>query len=85
MAGYRWNNTPVIGIPTSQPRFAKSFMEDTGLKAPISNDLEPLKKLFPFVDAPFAVAIENGRQKASFPYFEGNEPADSLKKLGFID
>ena len=85
MAGYRWNNTKVIGLPTAQPRFAQSFMQDTGLKAPISPDAAPLKKLFPYVDPPFGVAIENGRQKATFRYFEGDEPAAGLRKIGFIE
>lgn len=85
MATYRWNNVRVIGLPTAQPRFAPGFMEETGLKAPLSPDAEPLKKIFPYRDPPFGVAVENGRQKASFIAFEGSEPATSLKKIGFID
>lgn len=84
MAGYDWQGTKVIGIPTSQPQFAPGFMQETGLKAPNSNDLQMLKKIFPFGDPPYGVAIENGRQKQSFPHFEGDDPATGLRKIGFI-
>ena len=40
--------------------------------------------MFPFGDPPYGVAIENGRQKESFPHFEGNDPAAGLEKIGFI-
>jgi hypothetical protein len=85
MATYQWKNTTIIGVPTSQPRFAPGFLQDTGLKAKLTTDLDLLKKTFPFGDAPFAVALENGRQKQSFIHFEGNEPKESLQKIGFIE
>lgn len=84
MSAFDWQGTKVVGIPTAQPRFAAGFMNDTGLKAPISNDLETLKNVFPFGDAPFGVAIENGRQKQSFPHFDSEAPASGLRKIGFI-
>ena len=85
MASFHWNNVSVIGLPTAQPRFGPSFMQETGLKAPLSPQAAELKKLFPYVDPPFGVAIENGRQKATFLYFEGSEPASGLKTIGFIE
>jgi uncharacterized membrane protein YphA (DoxX/SURF4 family) len=86
MAKYVWKgDVKKIGIPTSQPRFAQGFMQDTGMKAPISNDLELLKKTFPFTAGPFGVALENGRQKQQFLSFEGNEPAATLRKMGWIE
>lgn len=84
MAAFDWMDTKVVGVPTAQPRFAEGFMNDTGFKKPISSDLEILKKAFPFGDAPFGVAIEDGRQKQSFTHFEGDDPAAGLRKLGFI-
>jgi uncharacterized membrane protein YphA (DoxX/SURF4 family) len=84
MSQFDWQETRIVGVPTAQPRFAASFMQDTGLKAPISNDLDVLKKTFPFGDAPYGVAIENGRQKQFFSHFEGDDPASGLRKLGFI-
>jgi uncharacterized membrane protein YphA (DoxX/SURF4 family) len=85
MATYNWGSTKIVGAYTRMPQFAPAFLTDTGLKAVLTSDHDLLKKAFPFTDAPFGVAIENGRQKAQFIYFEGNEPGESLKKLGFIE
>ncbi len=85
MSKYQWKGVRVIGVPTAQPRFAAGFMKDTGLKAPLSPDAVALKKLFPYIDPPFGVAIENGRQKASFIFFDANEPVGGLKKIGFVE
>jgi uncharacterized membrane protein YphA (DoxX/SURF4 family) len=86
MAKMQWKaDIKKVGIPTREARFAQGFMHDTGMNAPISNDLDLLKKTFPFTAGPFAVALENGRQKQQFLNFEGNEPADSLRKLGWIE
>ena len=84
MSKMNWGDTKVIGVPVEQQQFAGQFLQDTGLKAGISNDLEVLKKTFPFVNAPAAVALVNGRAKAMITQFEGNEPEATLKKLGFI-
>jgi hypothetical protein len=84
MSQFDWQDTKVVGVPTAQPQFASQFLKDTGLKATLSSDLVVLKQTFPFGDAPYGVALENGRQKQSFPIFEGDEPANSLRKLGFI-
>lgn len=85
MAKFAWKDVKLVGIPTAEPRFAQGFMQDTGMKAPISNDLALLKKTFPFTAGPFAVALQNGHQKEQFMNFEGNEPASSLRKLGWIE
>ena len=52
-------------------------------KASVSTDLQVLKKTFPFGDPPAGAAIENGRQKEPITKFEGEEPATTLRKLGF--
>ncbi|HUS08018.1 MAG TPA: MauE/DoxX family redox-associated membrane protein [Bryobacteraceae bacterium] len=85
LAKLNWKDTKVIGIPTAQPRFAKAFLNDTGLKAGISNDLELLRQTFKFVAGPFAVALENGRQKEAFNNFDQEHPAKDLRSLGFVD
>ncbi|MBC8164959.1 MAG: DoxX family protein [Bryobacteraceae bacterium] len=87
-SSYRWTtDTAFIGVPTVNPRFAPTFIKDSGLagKSKLSNDLDKLKAAFPFTNGPFAVAIENGRQKQSFIQFEGSEPETSLRKLRFIE
>jgi uncharacterized membrane protein YphA (DoxX/SURF4 family) len=79
-----WSGTKVIGVPTVHPEFAPDFLHDTGLKAGISTDIALLKKTFPFGDPPFLAALENGRQKQPVTKFEGDEPAATLRKLGFV-
>jgi uncharacterized membrane protein YphA (DoxX/SURF4 family) len=84
MSKMNWGDTKIIGVPTEQPQFAGQFLQDTGLKAAVSNDLQVLKKTFPFVNAPAAVALVNGREKAMLTQFDANEPEATLKKLEFI-
>jgi uncharacterized membrane protein YphA (DoxX/SURF4 family) len=84
MSKHTWQ-AKVVAIPTRVPQFAQGFLNDTGLEAPISSDLELLKKTFPFGDAPYAVAIENGRQKAAMAIFDGRQPTATLRELGFIE
>ncbi len=85
MAGYRWRDTRLVAIPTRMPQFSGQFLSNSGLKAEVSNDLELLRKAFPFVNAPFGVAIENRRLKATFPYFERDEPRRTLGRLGYVE
>lgn len=84
MSKLNWGDTKLVAVATTQPQFAPEFLRSTGLKAVISTDLASLKKTFPFGDPPAAVAVENGREKEALTRFEGDEPAASLKKLGFV-
>jgi hypothetical protein len=54
------------------------------LRVGISADLQILKKTFPFVNAPAAVALVNGRQRAMITQFDGAEPEATLRKHAFI-
>ncbi len=83
MSKLDWGDTKVIAVPVAQPQFAPDFLRDSGLKASVSTDLQVLKKTFPFGDPPAGAAIENGRQKEPITKFEGEEPAATLRKLGF--
>jgi uncharacterized membrane protein YphA (DoxX/SURF4 family) len=85
MSKYNWGDTRVVAVPINVPQFAQGFLDDTHLKAVISNDVMPLKKIFPFVSAPAGVALVNGRQKMALTQFEDNEPAATLKKIGFVE
>src|SRR5258708_6314843 len=85
MAKLNWKNTQVIAIPTHDPQFAASFLRDTGLRAATSNDVATLRNIFKFVDPPYGVALEHGRQKAAIVSFEENEPAETLRKIGFVE
>jgi uncharacterized membrane protein YphA (DoxX/SURF4 family) len=74
-----------IAIPTTMQRFAASFLHDTGFQALTSNDLDELKKIFPFGDPPYGVALDNGREQGPVSHYDEPEPAGELRKLGFID
>jgi uncharacterized membrane protein YphA (DoxX/SURF4 family) len=85
MATYRWaGNVRIVGVPTEQPQFASYFMQDTGLRAPVSFDTKALRKVFSFTSAPYAVALDNGRLKEAFTEFDEKEPSAGLRRLGFI-
>lgn len=84
MSKFDWDGTRVISLPTAEPRYAASFLRDTGFKAGTSLEAAPLKKIFPFGDPPFGVALENGREKGPVSQYSGNEPETTLRKLGMI-
>jgi hypothetical protein len=71
-------------VPTRQPQFAVEFVQSTGFKAGISNDIETLRKTFQFVDPPFAIVLEDGYQRAMMTRFDAEEPAATLRQLRFI-
>jgi len=84
MSHLNWGDTKVVALATQHPQYAPQFLQDTGLRAAISTDLDKLKQVFPFVSPPAGVALENGREKASLTKFEGEEPGATLKQLGLI-
>lgn len=86
LATLSWGSTRIIGLPTAEPQFAPSFLHDTRLKAETSLETSKLRKIFHFVDPPYGVALENGRQVASFNQAQFNAPSPKadLEKLGFV-
>jgi hypothetical protein len=86
MAKFDWGSTRVIGIPTSEPQFAPSFLHDTGLKAGTCLQTAMLRKVFKFVDPPYGVALVDGHQQATFGEAQFNVPLPKadLQKLGFV-
>jgi uncharacterized membrane protein YphA (DoxX/SURF4 family) len=85
MTKLHWKDTRVVAIPTRVPQFAADFLKDTGLHAGTSNDLKLLRDTFKFVDPPFGVALDSGRQKAVVSNFEESEPAKTLKQIGYVE
>jgi uncharacterized membrane protein YphA (DoxX/SURF4 family) len=85
MAKLGWRGVKIVGVPTEQPQFAQYFMDSTGLRGSISNDLAPLKKAFHFTSTPYAVAIENGREKAGISDFDPQRLSARLREIGFIN
>ena len=85
MSKMNWGDTKIVVVPVRVPQFAHDFLHDASLQAGVSNDLELLKKTFPFVSAPAAVALEDGREKAAIAQFGDIEPEPTLRKLKFIN
>ena len=84
MSKLDWGGTKIVATPTNDPQFAESFMHDTQLPGVTTLDVQKLRNVFQFRDAPYGVALENGREKAAISRFEGAEPDATLHKLGFI-
>lgn len=85
LAQHSWQ-APFVGVPTEEKDLAIGFIEDTGLKdVRLTMDLDVLKEAFPFKDPPYAVAIEDGRLKEPFPFFEEPELGEKLRELGFVE
>ena len=84
MSHYRWGGTRVVAVPVEEPEYADAFLQETGLKAVVTSDFPSLKTTFGYTTYPFGVALENGREKAPLTQFEQDEPAATLKELGFI-
>src|SRR6185312_5660900 len=87
MAKLDWKDTKVLGIPTTTPQFAADFLHDTGLKAYTSSDqkdIDALRSKFKFVNAPYGVALDGGRQLAAVGNFDESEPAKTLRSVGFV-
>jgi uncharacterized membrane protein YphA (DoxX/SURF4 family) len=83
MSGMQWGDTRLIAVPVEHPEWASQFLESAGLAARISTDFEKLKQAFNYKTYPFAVALENGREKASLTKFDAGEPVSTIKRLGF--
>jgi hypothetical protein len=85
MAQLHWGDTRVVAVPVEEPQYAAQFVSDTGLKAVVSTDFEKLKQAFSYSSYPFGVAVENGRETAPLTKFDDDEPAATLKRLGFVN
>ncbi|SPE27869.1 DoxX family protein (fragment) [Candidatus Sulfopaludibacter sp. SbA3] len=84
MSAYQWGSTRIVVIPVEQAIYADAFLKEAGLKALVTSDFDKLKQVFGYTAYPFAVAVENGREKAAITRFENDEPRTTLKQLGFI-
>ena len=86
MSKMNWGDTKIVVVPSRVPQFAHSFLQDAKLTgAGVSNDFELLRKTFPYVSTPAAVAIEDGREKVKIAQFGEIEPEATLKKIHFIN
>jgi hypothetical protein len=84
MSEMQWGDTRIVAVPVESPQFAAQFLHDTSLRAETTTDFQKLASTFSYTSYPFGVAIERGREKAALMRFEGDEPAATLKRLGFV-
>jgi uncharacterized membrane protein YphA (DoxX/SURF4 family) len=86
MAKRDWGSTRLVALATTQQRFALSFVKATELHAGISPDAETLRKVFPFTDPPYAVALDRGKAVAKFNsgQMESEAYYQALKRLGHL-
>ncbi len=85
MSQYRWRNVVLISVPTAQPQFAQQFVQSTGFASRISTDAEPLRQVFRFLDPPYGVALENGRQRIAISHFDREQTERILREIGFVE
>lgn len=87
MSKHSWGSTRLVALPTSDPQFASSFLEEAGLRAGISPDAASLRKAWPFTEAPFAVALDRGRVVATFNSGQvvGEGYYATLKRFGHLN
>lgn len=90
MGTYKWkDDVKIVGIPTRVPQWAEAFMKDNnfkGVTAPSPQDFQKLKAIFTYVNTPFGVALENGREIGAVATYEsGDEPRTTLRKYGFVE
>jgi hypothetical protein len=84
MSRLDWGETQVVAIPVEQPQFSAQFLSETGLRAVVSREFATLGRTFGYTAYPFGVALVNGRERAPVTRFEGDEPAVTLRQLGFV-
>lgn len=84
MSSFQWGDTRVVAVPVEQALYADAFLRETGLKAVVTSDFAKLKTVFRYTAYPYGVAVENGREKAALTVWENDEPATTLKRLGFM-
>jgi uncharacterized membrane protein YgdD (TMEM256/DUF423 family) len=87
MSKREWDTTRIVALATREQRFARAFLNDSGLRAGISPDAESLRKVFPFTDPPYAVALYRGKAVARFNsgQLEVETYYETLKRLGHLN
>ena len=87
MSKREWGATRIVALATREQSFARSFVNESGLRAGISPDAESLRKIFPFTDPPYAVALDRGKAVARFNsgQLEVETYYETLKRLGHLN
>ena len=87
MSKRKWGTTRIEILATRAQRFASGFRDDSGLRAGISPDTVSLRKIFPFTDPPYTVALDHGKAVAKFNsgQLELETYYETLKRLGYLN
>jgi uncharacterized membrane protein YphA (DoxX/SURF4 family) len=87
MSKREWGATRIVALATREQRFARAFVKDSGLRAGISQDADFLRRVFPFTDPPYAVALDRGKAVARFNsrQLEVETYYETLKRLGHLN
>ncbi len=84
LQNYQWQDVRIIAVATANPQWGPQFLSATGFKAKLSSDSAKLRETFKFTDPPYGVALEHGRQRAAFTFFDKLEPETGLRQMGWI-
>jgi len=84
LSGLEWGDTRLVAVPTEEPQYGASFLQQTGLKAVATTDFPKLKAALGYTSYPFAAVIENGRVRVRLTAFDGAEPEMTLRRLNVI-
>jgi hypothetical protein len=84
MSKLEWNEARVVAVPVDLPQFAAGFLGDSGLRAVLTTDFEARKGPMGYRAYPYVVALVDGRVKGSMATLGGEEPAATLRTLGFV-
>jgi uncharacterized membrane protein YphA (DoxX/SURF4 family) len=79
-----WGQTQVIAVPTQMPEFGTEFIISTGLRGKLTSNADLLRRIFPFTDVPYGVALERGYQRATFTTFDNAATTRTLRRFGFV-
>jgi uncharacterized membrane protein YphA (DoxX/SURF4 family) len=79
----------LIGLPTSTPKAAPSYLHDSGLNAKISTDSDKLRKIWVFDAPPYLVLLEDGVQVGGIKHHEFDEEhtekhVEMLRQMGVL-
>jgi hypothetical protein len=81
---HAWQDVRIVAVATANPQWGPQFLSATGFKAKLSPDSASLREIFKFTDPPYGVALEHGRQRAAFTFFDKLEPETGLRQMGWI-
>ena len=83
------DDVTVIGLPTSTPEAAPSYLHDSGLNVKLSTDSKKLRETWVFDAPPYLVLLEDGVQVGGIKHHEFDEEhtekhVEMLRQMGVL-